>query len=103
MGIVSADLAAERGWVYFVQAHCGSIKIGRARDVQFRIKELQCAHPHELKLLAVALDGNRETGYHRQFAEHRMLGEWFEPHADILAEIERLNGLAVEGKTDGLR
>ena len=85
-------LATERGWVYFVQAPCGSIKVGRARDVQFRLRELQCANPNKLVLLAVALDGGRETEYHRRFAEHRMLGEWFAPHADILAEIERLAG-----------
>lgn len=83
-------LAAERGWVYFVQAHCGSIKIGRARDVGFRIKELQCANAHKLTLLAVAVDGGKEAEYHRRFAEHRLLGEWFAPHPDILAEIDRL-------------
>jgi hypothetical protein len=83
-------LTAKRGWVYFVQAHCGSIKIGRARDVQFRLKELQCANPHKLTLLAVAVDGGNEVQYHRKFAAHRLLGEWFAPHPDILAEIERL-------------
>jgi hypothetical protein len=84
-------LAAEKGWTYFIQAHCGSIKIGRARNVEYRLKELQCANPHKLTLLAVALDGGREAEYHRRFAPHRTLGEWFEPHPDILAEIERLS------------
>lgn len=82
--------AAKLGWVYFIQASCGSIKIGRARNVLYRLNELQCGHPQELKLLAVALDGRRETEYHRLFAEHRTRGEWFDPHADILSEIERL-------------
>jgi hypothetical protein len=85
-----SEISSGRGWVYFVQAPCGSIKIGRARNVEFRIRELQCANPQKLTLLAVALDGNREAEYHRRFAEHRMQGEWFQPHADILAEIERL-------------
>lgn len=84
-------LAAQRGWVYFIQAQCGSIKIGRARNVRYRLDELQCANPHELNLLAVAVDGGREREYHRQFAEHRTRGEWFSPHPDILAEIDRLN------------
>jgi hypothetical protein len=83
--------AADWGWVYFIQAHCGAIKIGRAKDVRYRIKELQCANPRKLELLAVTLDGRREADYHRQFAAHRLHGEWFAPHPDILAEIERLN------------
>lgn len=33
--------------------------------------------------------------YHLRFAAHRHgKGEWFSPHPDILAEIERLNGKA---------
>jgi len=31
-----------------------------------------------------------ERAYHRQFAAHRLHGEWFAPHPDILAEIDRL-------------
>jgi hypothetical protein len=34
--------------------------------------------------------GNFEVAYHRLFAEHRAFGEWFEPHPDILAEVDRL-------------
>lgn len=85
------EIAAEKlGWVYFIQAACGSIKIGRARNVAYRIRDLQCANPQRLTLLAVAIDGGREAGYHRQFKDHRLHGEWFSPHPDILAEIERL-------------
>ena len=35
-----------------------------------------------------------EKEYHPRFAEHRLHGEWFHPHPDILAEIDRLNRLA---------
>ena len=84
-------IVAARGWVYFVQANCGSIKIGRATNVPFRLAELQCANPHELIVVAVAVDGGREAEYHTRFAEHRIRGEWFAPHPEILAEIDRLN------------
>lgn len=85
-----AELVALRGWTYFISAACGSIKIGRTFGMAYRLAELQCANPKELELLAVVPDGGREAEYHHQFAEHRLRGEWFEPHPDILAEIERI-------------
>lgn len=78
--------------VYFIQAPNGPIKIGRAVNVANRLRALQTSHPSGLRLLAVALGGYRfERAYHRQFAEHRLHGEWFEPHPEILAEIDRLS------------
>ena len=60
-------------------------------NVGARKDSLQCANPRPLKLLAVVPDGSQEAEYHRRFAEHRIQGEWFEPHEDILAEIKTLN------------
>lgn len=80
--------------VYFIQAHCGAIKIGVANDIKKRLRVLQSGHPHELTLLAVTQGGvGMEGTYHWRFRAHRIRGEWFEPHADILAEIERLKTL----------
>jgi hypothetical protein len=77
--------------VYFVQATSGAIKIGLATDVKRRLATLQTSHPEKLSLLATRLGGRvRERAYHAKFAEHRLHGEWFAPHPDILAEIERL-------------
>lgn len=78
-------------FVYFIQSATGDIKIGMARDVAVRMKTLQTAHPVKLTLL-VSCDGGAtvEREYHQRFAEHRRHGEWFDPHPDILAEIERL-------------
>ena len=86
----AAEIVGMRGWVYFVAAACGSIKIGRTNNVVYRLMDLQCANPQKLELLAVAVDGSREAEYHRRFAAHRLHGEWFTPHPDILAEIARL-------------
>jgi hypothetical protein len=77
--------------VYFIQARDRTIKIGSGKDVRRRMHNLQVAHAYPLKLLAVASGGlSAEYRYHARFAAHRLHGEWFSPHPDILAEIERL-------------
>lgn len=47
----------------------------------------------EIDKPGAATPGERkqERAYHKHFSEHRLHGEWFEPHPDIMAEIERLN------------
>lgn len=82
----------ERGAkVYFIQSASSEIKIGKAIDVQSRLKGLQTSHPHALTVLATAPGGKtQEALYHQRFADHRLHGEWFAPHPDILTEIERL-------------
>jgi len=78
--------------VYFIRSGDGPIKIGIAQDVEKRRRSLQTAHPAPLVTLATTDGGfQKERAYHRKFAKHRLEGEWFAPHADILAEIERLN------------
>lgn len=78
--------------VYFIKSASGGIKIGKANDVPKRLRALQTAHPVRLELLATCSGGRvREQWYHRRFARHRLHGEWFEPHRDILLEIDRLN------------
>ncbi|GMM93143.1 GIY-YIG nuclease family protein [Qipengyuania sp. MTN3-11] len=82
----------EEKFVYFIQAHEGPIKIGIAVDVERRRKALQTGFPSELFIRATTTGGaEQEASYHRMFAAHRRVGEWFSPHPDILAEIERLN------------
>jgi hypothetical protein len=62
-----------------------------------RLRDLQCGYPYELKVLALC-EGSAgvEQGYHRQFADCRLNGEWFERTPEIEAEIKRLN-LAASG------
>lgn len=80
--------------VYFVQAECGLIKIGTTGTIAWRLESLRGQSPVALTLLATT-PGRRteEFAYHARFAEHRLHGEWFSPHPDILAEIERLKEL----------
>ena len=78
-------------YVYFIRAANGPIKIGIARDVLQRLAGLQTSNPNKLELLAHRLgDQSVEQEYHRRFAAHRLAGEWFEPHPDILEEATRL-------------
>lgn len=81
--------------LYFLQAVTGEIKIGSAKNPQGRIKQLQTGSPTPLALLHIADGlGEMEREYHSEFDAHRLHGEWFAPHPDILAEIERLKGMA---------
>ena len=80
------------GEIYFVSyGEGGPIKVGFTSNFDYRIKGLQTACPYPLVVLA-RVDGKviAEREYHRRWAEHKLLGEWFEPHPDILAEIDRL-------------
>lgn len=77
---------------YFVGSDVGAIKIGYSIDPKTRLISLQSGSPVSLRILALAPGGEaRESAYHIQFREHRLHGEWFERHPDILAEIARLN------------
>jgi hypothetical protein len=86
---------AEAQMVYFIQSgDNGSIKIGIALNPQNRLRTIQTSHPEKLHIRALTHGGiEQERDYHQRFADHRLHGEWFRPHPDILAEIESLKGL----------
>jgi hypothetical protein len=72
--------------IYFIRAgECGPVKIGKADDVAARLAELQCGNHAELTLLR-QVEGGRQTEiwFHRTFAAHRLRGEWFTFHPDML-------------------
>lgn len=78
--------------VYFIGSATGPIKIGIAIDPEARLKGLQTASPEKLYILTTCSGGlKQEQAYHNRFSKHRLEGEWFERHPDILAEINRLN------------
>ena len=75
---------------YFVRCASGYVKIGRSCNPEARLRELQAANPEPLVLLHV-IEGDQERRLHRQFAAHRVTGEWFRP----TPEMERLMGATV--------
>lgn len=80
---------------YFIGNVDHGIKIGISLQPIERLSILQTGSPVELRILA-CVEGGREVerNYHSRFRDHRKHGEWFTPHPDILAEIERINGSA---------
>lgn len=78
--------------VYFVQCgDSGPVKIGVAKDPAARLATLQTGHFETLHIRAITVGGlTQERIYHDTFRAHHQRGEWFAPHPDILAEIDRL-------------
>lgn len=74
--------------VYFITAReVGKVKIGCAYNPFSRLATMQIASPVELSLEAVFRGAYKEEKErHRQFAEHRVRGEWFH----LCPEIEAL-------------
>lgn len=79
---------------YFVRRAdgAGPIKIGFSGFLPSRLTSIRKeTGSGPLVPLAVTTGGRlRESAYHFQFRAHRLHGEWFNPHPDILAEIARL-------------
>lgn len=77
--------------IYFAQASAGSpIKIGftAMNNPRKRLKSLQTAQAERLVILGQCEgDYDTEAQIHRQLAAHRLEGEWFKPHADVLSFI----------------
>ena len=80
----------KRGNVYFIQrGSSGPIKIGVTIGGPLnRLAELQTASPETLYLIGCIR--GEEVEVHDRFNAHRIIGEWFTPHEDILKFI-RLN------------
>ena len=75
----------------------GRIKIGRARDPEQRLKDLQTGNSRRLRLLAtLSAEDDLEFELHERFKAAHVRGEWFdlnpltEPGQDILNYIARL-------------
>jgi hypothetical protein len=89
--------AIKANYTYFARCTLtGQIKIGRTADVKTRMYRLGIDAGAPVELLATISGGEIEPVYHWWFAEHRLEGEWFAPHPDILAEIDRLNTLSMQ-------
>ena len=83
--------------IYAIEAvGSGFIKFGRAKSVGRRLKELECACPHDLHIVAVAdwPDG-AETALHLHLRPVHERGEWFKD-SDLTREVLAwmLNGQA---------
>ena len=70
-------------YVYFISDNHGHIKIGKANDVESRLKELQTGNPYKLSTLLIVpvtsdnVAFDMECTIHRHFKNYQMEGEWF--------------------------
>lgn len=81
---IEQNKVRETEYVYLIYSEANNaIKIGRAKNVEERLQALQTAHPYPLKILKILeVSGKKaaidlEKQLHQQFAEYRLLGEWF--------------------------
>lgn len=82
--------SSDAKYTYFMRdGVSGLIKIGMSADPNERRMALAASGARSMEILLVLRDGNLEGCYHQHFADLRVEGEWFLPHPDIFAEIDR--------------
>jgi DNA-binding XRE family transcriptional regulator len=84
-------MTCKNGRVYFMQDEAGRIKIGHSAEPLSRLQTVQGLDKGRITLLAsMPGDTFQERALHRQFAAHRIEGEWFWPADELLAHIGTL-------------
>lgn len=82
--------------VYFIQdPKSGCVKIGRSKDPQKRLTELQVGNPNRLVILATISDEHDDAPYHDKFYAYWISGEWFASKPKLMAFISGLPGTAI--------
>lgn len=74
------------GFIYFIQAKSGPIKIGYTKNPKTRFDQLVVGHYEDLILRGV-LPGTLadEKNLHKSIARSKIRGEWFHPTEEVLA------------------
>jgi hypothetical protein len=70
-----------QGYVYFFQADNTHVKIGQSADPHRRLRTLSHDIGHRLTVIGVMPSADarvEEAAIHRDLAEHRLEGEWFD-------------------------
>ena len=80
------------------------IKIGKAIDVDERLKVLQTGNPHELRVICTVpckSEANAlamEEFFHHFFRSHRVRGEWFDRDICIKKAVDRVNAEMIDAE-----
>ena len=66
-------------FIYFIaNDELRAMKIGKARNIDQRLADLQSGSPHKLRVeYALRADGAAERWFHYRFEDRRISGEWF--------------------------
>lgn len=84
--------AESKGLIYFMRRAdgVGPVKIGCTKLPAIRLAAMQVWSPEILEIVATAPGTfGDERRLHRQFAAHRLHGEWFEASPSVLAAVSR--------------
>lgn len=77
------------GFVYFIKADSGKIKIGWSVDPIERLKTLQTGSPEILTLIGCIRGTREDEGvFHRMFKHYRLHCEWFSYDENLLEYIK---------------
>lgn len=79
------------GYIYFLKADNGLVKIGRAKDLRQRLDHFTAKLPYKLKLVhSIKTDDSvgLEKVFHEKFHDKRKRGEWFELSDSDLQEVK---------------
>ena len=74
--------------IYFIQVMdpAARIKIGYTTKAANRLASIRAACPYQVKFLGqMEGDLSTEKALHERFAEHAVIGEWFEPAPELMA------------------
>jgi hypothetical protein len=90
-------LTHEIHFIYFIlNQNSNAIKIGRAKNLERRMKSLQTSSPTKLELLkSISVQGmseaqDLEQSLHKKFDELRLTGEWFRAESSLMDYIHQL-------------
>ncbi len=78
-----------KAYVYFI-SDGKYIKIGKANNVECRVKELQCGNPNKLKVVSRITCASSQDAFtvekffHKELADHNVRGEWFDVNTTSL-------------------
>lgn len=99
--IAKPKASRRMGFVYFVQAQSGPVKIGWTHDVAKRVDHIQTHNHEQVSLLGiVAGTSEGEAWIHRALSAHRIRGEWFAYTPEVKVFVANL--LAERGRRDAV-
>jgi hypothetical protein len=87
------------GWIYFIRAENGLIKIGRSDNIAHRFANLTSMSPVRLELVHAVAASNcisAEAWMHAQFVLRRDHGEWFNLSVEELEWAKSLHDYSLD-------
>lgn len=88
--LVRGRLKGSPTTAYFIRSRLtGYIKIGTSVNARARLRGIASSYPDCFELLAV---GGIEVELHERLSKHRVHGEWFRPHAEVLKALQKVGG-----------